>query len=73
MECIYCKKPVTALEVALTQKLISRRAVEFACLDCMAKKFNVTKQLLIEKAKNFQALDCALFDGIDIDRCAKNK
>ncbi len=66
MQCISCQHDLSAIDIALTKKLINRGAEEFMCIDCLAKKFSVTKELLLEKAEHFKNTGCLLFEGIEI-------
>ncbi len=66
MNCIKCQKNLAGLDVALTKKLLGKALTNFLCIDCLAKEFNVSKELLIEKARQFKSTGCLLFDGVDI-------
>ena len=60
-KCVKCGKELDAFDVGLTKKLINRGSTEFYCKSCLAKKFDVTEQLLDEKIRQFQAAGCTLF------------
>ena len=66
MKCILCESELSALDVALTKKLINRGASEYMCIHCLAKKFSVSRELLLEKAEHFKNTGCLLFEGIEI-------
>lgn len=60
-KCVKCGKTVTSDEAALCKKLISRATEKYMCLDCTAEYFDVTKELLEDKIKQYKALGCTLF------------
>ena len=49
LTCITCGRPLEKDEVALTKKLINRGATQYLCIDCLAKKFEVTREDLEKK------------------------
>ena len=59
--CIGCGRTLTADEIALTKKLVSRGAQSFLCLTCLSEKFGVSQQLLKEKIDQFRKMGCTLF------------
>ena len=59
--CVECARPLEHDEIALTRKLINRGASEFMCLTCLAKRFNVSEDLLKEKIVHFKNQGCTLF------------
>ena len=59
--CKNCGKEVSALEIALTKKLINRASTQFLCLACLAEFFKVDEKLLLKKAEEFRKSGCALF------------
>lgn len=61
MNCDKCGKKLTKEEIALTKKLISRNAIEFLCLDCLADYLGTTKEALLEKIEQFKEEGCELF------------
>lgn len=60
-KCKLCQKTVTFNEIGLTKKLLGRNATEFMCIDCLAKKFKCTTELLEQKIKHFKSQGCTLF------------
>ena len=60
-ECKICQRPLTADEVAVTRKLISRGAKEFYCTCCLAGHFRVTPEVIEEKIRYFKSIGCILF------------
>ena len=61
LTCITCGRPLEKDEVALTKKLIYRGATQYLCIDCLAKKFEVTREDLEKKIEEFRQLGCTLF------------
>ena len=59
--CVECNRQLEHDEIALTRKLINRGASEFMCLTCLAKRFNVSEDLLKEKIVHFKEQGCTLF------------
>lgn len=60
-KCIKCGSELTGNDIGLTKKLINRGSTEFMCIDCLAKKFDCSRELLEEKIKQFKASGCTLF------------
>ena len=60
MKCS-CGNPLERIDIGLTKKLINRGTKEYFCIHCLAKKFNVSVELLREKAEHFKAMGCILF------------
>ena len=56
--CKKCGKELSGNDIGLTKKLINRGSTEFLCIDCIAEKFDCTKELLEEKIKES---GCTLF------------
>ncbi len=61
MKCLQCGKELIPDEIAMYKKLVSRRASEFMCYSCIAKQFQVTEELIREKAEYFKKTGCRLF------------
>ncbi len=59
--CIKCGKVVTSDEAALCKKLINRATEKYMCLCCAAEYFDVTKELLEDKIRQYKAFGCTLF------------
>ena len=59
--CFQCARELTADEIGLTKKLVSRGAESFLCLSCLAEKFGVSEELLREKIDQFRRMGCTLF------------
>lgn len=56
-----CHRALQSVEIALTKKLINRGATRFLCLNCLGKKFGVSEETLLQKAKEFREMGCTLF------------
>lgn len=61
MHCDQCGKELTTNEIGLTKKLISRKALEFLCMDCLASYLGTTREILEEKIEQFKEEGCDLF------------
>lgn len=59
--CKKCGKELSGNDIGLTKKLINRGSTEFLCINCIAEKFDCSKELLEEKIKQFQESGCTLF------------
>lgn len=59
--CMKCGRKLKRDEIALTKKLINRRATEFMCLTCLAEHFKVSEERLEEKIQHFKDSGCTLF------------
>ena len=59
--CVCGRGPLTKDEVALTKKLIDRKALRFYCLSCLAESLGVTREDLLAKIKEFKEEGCELF------------
>ena len=61
MKCDKCGKELSKNEIALTKKLISRNAVEFLCIECLAFYIGTTVEELEDKIEQFKEEGCGLF------------
>ena len=59
--CKNCSAELTRDEIGLTKKLINRGAVEFLCLSCLAKKFDMTEEECRTLIAHFRDAGCHLF------------
>ena len=59
--CKKCGKKLSGNDIGLTKKLINRGSTEFLCINCIAEKFDCSKELLEEKIKQFKESGCTLF------------
>jgi len=61
MICASCGKPLERIETGLSRKLINRATMECFCLECLGKRFRVTREQLVEMAEHFRQAGCTLF------------
>ncbi len=59
--CKKCGKELSGNDIGLTKKLINRGSTEFLCINCIAEKFDCTKELLEKKIRQFKESGCTLF------------
>lgn len=59
--CKKCGRELNGNDIGLTKKLINRGSTEFLCINCIAEKFDCSKELLEEKIMQFKAAGCTLF------------
>lgn len=59
--CVICKKALTQNEIGATKKLINRNASEFLCVHCLAEKFCVTDEKILEMIEKYKKSGCTLF------------
>ena len=59
--CKKCGKELSGNDIGLTKKLINHGSTEFLCINCIAEKFDCTKELLEEKIRQFKESGCTLF------------
>lgn len=59
--CMNCGRPLTADEVAVHRKLVSREASRFMCKSCLAAYFDVTEDKIDRKIIQFKRQGCLLF------------
>jgi uncharacterized protein YlaI len=60
-KCTTCNKELQKIDIGLSKKLINRGTTTYFCIECLAKKYNVTVELLREKAEHFKQMGCTLF------------
>ena len=54
MKCASCGAVLTRDETGLSRKLISRAATECFCLDCLGKRFRVSREQLLEEVWGYE-------------------
>ena len=59
--CKNCRKELLNDEIAIYKRLINRGAVEFLCIECLAKHMEVEVSDIKEKIVHFKKIGCALF------------
>lgn len=60
-QCMKCARELTSDEIGLHKKMINRGATEFMCLSCLARYYDCSEQLLLQKIEQFRAQGCTLF------------
>lgn len=60
-QCVLCGKNLNQDDIGLTKKLINRGTTEYYCIDCLAKKFRCSVELLEKKVEQFRKQGCTLF------------
>ena len=66
--CASCGAPLSRDEIAVTKKLINRGAKAFFCVSCLAKRFDVTPQVIQDRIAYFREMGCTLFDPLPTGR-----
>ena len=59
--CAKCGREIDRDEIGLTKKLINRGTTTYFCIDCLAEKFEVTREDLEKKIVEFREMGCTLF------------
>ena len=60
-KCILCDSQLRNDDMGATKKLINRGTTEYMCIPCLAKKFGVAEELLLEKIEYWRESGCTLF------------
>ena len=61
-KCMVCGAELSRDEVGIHKKMVNRRATEFLCLPCLAKKFNLPEADLYAMIERYRKAGCVLFD-----------
>ena len=59
--CVKCGGPVTAEEIAVTQRLINRGTTDYYCVPCLAAYFDVRPEAIRGRIAYYRAMGCTLF------------
>lgn len=59
--CINCGRELTFNEIGAHKKFVSRASTSFLCKTCLARKLDVTEELIDRKIKGFKKQGCTLF------------
>ena len=62
--CALCSASLTPDEIGLSKKLINRGTTVFFCLPCLARRFDVTEEILRDKIRQFREMGCTLFPPV---------
>lgn len=60
-KCKKCGRELKSNDIGLTKKFINRGSTEYLCIDCIAKRFDCSRELLEKKIEQFRASGCTLF------------
>ena len=66
-QCMKCARELTGDEIGLHKKMINRGSTEFMCLTCLARYYDCSEDLLIQKMEQFRAQGCMLFSKLSLD------
>ena len=58
--CIQCGRQLNYNEIGAHKKFINRGSREFLCIDCLAKKLDVTVDDINRKIEEFKLQGCTL-------------
>lgn len=61
LRCDECGKELTKDEIGLNKKLISRKTLEFFCMECLAEYLGLSVEALEDKLEQFKEEGCDLF------------
>ena len=59
--CKACGGGVDSVALGLNYKIVSREAVDFLCLHCLAETFRTTEAALLVAAERFHRAGCRFF------------
>lgn len=60
-KCKQCGAPISLDEIGATKKLINRGSTEFMCIKCLAEKYSVSEERILEKIEYWRESGCLLF------------
>ena len=61
MNCADCGCKLDRDECGLSYKLISRATTKLYCLDCLSRRFRISREELLRLADQFREAGCTLF------------
>ena len=59
--CKECNEKISIDEIGLNLKLISREVDDYLCINCLAKRLNISKKSLEDKIVYYKSIGCELF------------
>lgn len=59
--CISCGRELTFNEIGAHKKFVNRASTSFLCKTCLAKKLDVSEDLIDRKIEGFKRQGCTLF------------
>ena len=60
-KCYKCNRELISDETALYKKTVDRMADEFLCIDCLAERFEATREELEKMIERLRESGCTLF------------
>lgn len=60
-KCIRCGRKLSDYDKIAHKKFVNRGADEFMCINCLAKRFDVTPDEIKERLEHFRKQGCTLF------------
>ena len=61
MNCARCGRYLERDETALSYKLLGRASPQCFCLECLGKRFRLSREQLLELILHFRDAGCTLF------------
>lgn len=59
--CMQCQRQLNYNDIGAYKKFVNKGAEQFLCRSCLARKFNVSEELIEEKIIQFKEQGCSLF------------
>ncbi len=60
-KCCNCDKELTLNEIGLFKKTVDRISDQYLCIDCLALRFETTRDSLEKMIERLRAAGCTLF------------
>ena len=57
-----CGRALTRDEIGLSKKMTNRGAAQFQCLTCLAARYQIGEERLLQRIAQLRAQGCFLFD-----------
>ena len=65
--CYLCGEELRYLDIIAYKKFVSTKAEEYLCMNCLAKRLDVTVPQLNERLEYYKRCGCTLFNAADND------
>ena len=59
--CMVCGKKLSYLDIVAHKKFVNRGSEEYMCIDCLARHFDTTREIIMERLEHFRKQGCTLF------------
>lgn len=59
--CEECGKRLSRDDTAIYRRLVNRGAETFLCMDCLARYFGCSRELIETRADYYKSIGCTLF------------